>query len=277
MCRKLRDISKEEMIKIASTYANEKNATKKTIANDHNISVDMVSNVFIACFRQKLVDVATAINIAKKAIKNTSLYSGQEKTKKYYREMIFEMEIPAFLYNFGVIGFFLYCMPFLFIALYGVYVLIKKVKHVSVEYAMAVAGLCFAIAISFFQNSKEKAAMASGHSGFFLYSRGSGAGSFYRHNIVGGEELREIGVLSHALEIKQLAYGHKRISLRRELLQHPLQHIRRDLLDVVHENDPAVRRLRKDKIHRALYGFLARDFPVQIAFIELPVARIRIP
>ena len=62
----------EEMIKIASTYANEKNATKKTIANDHNISVDMVSNVFIACFRQKLVDVATAINIAKKAIKNTS-------------------------------------------------------------------------------------------------------------------------------------------------------------------------------------------------------------
>ena len=82
MCRKLRDISKEEMIKIASTYANEKNATKKTIANDHNISVDMVSNVFIACFRQKLVDVATAINIAKKAIKNTSLYSGQEKTKK---------------------------------------------------------------------------------------------------------------------------------------------------------------------------------------------------
>lgn len=90
MCRKLRDISKKEMIKIASTYANEKNATKKTIANDHNISVDMVSNVFIACFRQKLVDVATAINIAKKAIKNTSLYSGQEKTKKYYREMIFD-------------------------------------------------------------------------------------------------------------------------------------------------------------------------------------------
>ena len=41
------------------------------------------------------------------------------------------------------------CMPFLFIALYGVYVLIKKVKHVSVEYAMAVAGLCFAITISF--------------------------------------------------------------------------------------------------------------------------------
>lgn len=67
----------------------------------------------------------------------------------HYREMIFEMEIPAFLYNFGVIGFFLYCMPFVFIALYGVYVLIKRVKQVNVEYAMAVCGLCFAIAISF--------------------------------------------------------------------------------------------------------------------------------
>ena len=67
----------------------------------------------------------------------------------HYKEMIFEMEIPAFLYNFGVIGFFLYCMPFLFIALYGVYVLLKKAKHVSVEYVMTVAGLCFAIAISF--------------------------------------------------------------------------------------------------------------------------------
>lgn len=67
----------------------------------------------------------------------------------HYQEMIFEMEIPAFLFNFGVIGFFLYCMPFLFIAIYGIYVLLRRVKQVSVEYAMAVAGLCFAIIISF--------------------------------------------------------------------------------------------------------------------------------
>ena len=67
----------------------------------------------------------------------------------HYQEMIFEMEIPAFLYNFGVIGFFLYCMPFLFIALYGIYVILKRIKQVPVEYVMAVFGLCFAIIISF--------------------------------------------------------------------------------------------------------------------------------
>ncbi|MGN1326921.1 MAG: O-antigen ligase family protein, partial [Clostridia bacterium] len=67
----------------------------------------------------------------------------------HFYEMVFEMEVPAFLYNFGVIGFFIYFMPFLVIAIYGVYVLIKKVKNASVEFAMAVAGVGLAIAISF--------------------------------------------------------------------------------------------------------------------------------
>ena len=67
----------------------------------------------------------------------------------HFYEMIFEMEVPAFLYNFGVIGFFLYFMPFLVIALYGIYTMIRKVKKVSVEFAMLTTGLCFAILISF--------------------------------------------------------------------------------------------------------------------------------
>lgn len=67
----------------------------------------------------------------------------------HFYEMIFEMEVPAFLYNFGVIGFFLYFMPFFAIAVYGVYSLIKKIKTVSVEFAMVIAGLWFAIFISF--------------------------------------------------------------------------------------------------------------------------------
>lgn len=68
----------------------------------------------------------------------------------HFYELVFEMEVPAFLYNFGVIGFFLYCMPFIFIAIYGVYVLLKKVKEVTIEYAMSIIGLCFAIMVSFF-------------------------------------------------------------------------------------------------------------------------------
>ena len=67
----------------------------------------------------------------------------------HFYEMIFEMEVPAFLYNFGVIGFFLYFMPFLLIAVYGLYFAIKKIKNISVEFAMQILGLWFAITISF--------------------------------------------------------------------------------------------------------------------------------
>lgn len=67
----------------------------------------------------------------------------------HFYEMIFEMEVPAFLYNFGVIGFFLYLMPFLLIILYGSYVVVKKYKKVSIELAMSVVGAWFAIIISF--------------------------------------------------------------------------------------------------------------------------------
>ena len=67
----------------------------------------------------------------------------------HFYEMIFEMEVPAFLYNFGIIGFFLYFMPFLFVALYGVYTVIKNIKKVTVEFAMLVYGLWLEIIVSF--------------------------------------------------------------------------------------------------------------------------------
>jgi hypothetical protein len=63
--------------------------------------------------------------------------------------MIFEMEVPAFLYNFGIIGFFIYFMPFLIIPLYGLYIAYKNIKKITVEYAMLVAGSLFAIILSF--------------------------------------------------------------------------------------------------------------------------------
>ncbi len=67
----------------------------------------------------------------------------------HYYEMIFEMEVPAFLYNFGVIGFFMYFMPFMTIGIYGTYIMIKKFKLSNIEFAMSILGLWFAIAISF--------------------------------------------------------------------------------------------------------------------------------
>ena len=63
--------------------------------------------------------------------------------------MIFEMEVPAFLYNFGVVGFFLYFMPFLAIAIYGIYMVVKRRKDINIEFVMSVLGLWFAIFISF--------------------------------------------------------------------------------------------------------------------------------
>ena len=66
----------------------------------------------------------------------------------HFYEMVFEMEVPAILYNFGVLGFFLYLMPFFLIILFGAYVTVRKYKKVTIELAMAVAGACFAVIVS---------------------------------------------------------------------------------------------------------------------------------
>lgn len=68
----------------------------------------------------------------------------------HYREMIFEMEVPAFLFNFGIYGFILYFIPFFIIAIIGIYYCLKNLKKIKVETIMSVLGVCFAIAISFF-------------------------------------------------------------------------------------------------------------------------------
>ena len=68
----------------------------------------------------------------------------------HYYEMIFEMEVPAFLFNFGVYGFILYFMPFFIIAIVGIFYLIKNIKKISVEAIMSILGVSFAIATSLF-------------------------------------------------------------------------------------------------------------------------------
>ena len=67
-----------------------------------------------------------------------------------FRELILEMEIPAFLLNFGVIGFILYFIPFLSIWNYGVYIGIKNVKKINESYIMLLIGSGFVFALSFF-------------------------------------------------------------------------------------------------------------------------------
>jgi hypothetical protein len=67
----------------------------------------------------------------------------------HYYELIFEMEVPAFLYNFGILGLILYFGPFLFITIYGIVELVKNIKKSNTNTAMEIIALCFAIASSF--------------------------------------------------------------------------------------------------------------------------------
>ena len=67
-----------------------------------------------------------------------------------FRELVLEMEIPAFLFNFGILGFTLYFVPFLAIFVYGAYIAIKNIRKVDDEYLMVLLGSGFTFALSFF-------------------------------------------------------------------------------------------------------------------------------
>lgn len=53
-----------------------------------------------------------------------------------FRELVLEMEIPAFLFNFGLFGFTLYFVPFLSIFIYGIYFVFKYRKKIDDEFIM---------------------------------------------------------------------------------------------------------------------------------------------
>lgn len=67
-----------------------------------------------------------------------------------FRELIFEMEVPAILINFGIIGFILYLLPFLAVLFYALFKGIKVFKKYDDEYARLFLGCGFAFALSFF-------------------------------------------------------------------------------------------------------------------------------
>lgn len=62
--------------------------------------------------------------------------------------LILEMEVLALLFNFGLIGFILYFMPFLATFLYCIYVMFKNIKRVDIESIMYTFGVLISYAIS---------------------------------------------------------------------------------------------------------------------------------
>lgn len=64
-----------------------------------------------------------------------------------YGEMVLEMELPALLFNFGILGFILYVLPFVGLIIYS----IKKtyIGHVDISYVMNMFGVLLAGGLSF--------------------------------------------------------------------------------------------------------------------------------
>lgn len=69
--------------------------------------------------------------------------------KAQFRELVLEMEVPAFLFNFGLFGFILYFVPFLSISVYGLYFALGNLKRITSPYIMYLGGSWLAIFLSF--------------------------------------------------------------------------------------------------------------------------------
>lgn len=66
-----------------------------------------------------------------------------------YRELVLEMEIPAFLFNFGICGFILYFVPFLTIFIYASYKALKNIKRLDTQYILLLVAIFLSFAFAF--------------------------------------------------------------------------------------------------------------------------------
>lgn len=80
--------------------------------------------------------------------KNIGLILFGNGYKNQTGELVMEMETPALLLNFGLIGFTLYFGPFLAMFFYGLYRLYKQRKEVDIEFVMYLVGCGLAILLS---------------------------------------------------------------------------------------------------------------------------------
>jgi hypothetical protein len=64
-------------------------------------------------------------------------------------ELCLEMELFAILFNFGLIGFVLFALPFIYILIKGIINIFKKYKTIDIEYFMMVFALGLALLLSF--------------------------------------------------------------------------------------------------------------------------------
>ena len=99
-------------------YANE----KEIVSTDRRMQ-ELVYNIYLVKYQQNPITILFG---------NGHLAS--------YAELILEMETIAILLNFGIVGFVLYIVPFLVIFICGIYIGIKNIKKIDVDYVMLLAG-----------------------------------------------------------------------------------------------------------------------------------------
>ena len=63
-------------------------------------------------------------------------------------ELVWEMEVPAILLNFGICGFILYMIPFIYILKDAIIILIKKLKKIDTEFIMLFLGVILSFVLS---------------------------------------------------------------------------------------------------------------------------------
>lgn len=63
-------------------------------------------------------------------------------------ELVWEMEFPAFIFNFGLAGFILYMVPFLLILKEAVVIFIKKFKTIDTEFIMLLSAVILSFVLS---------------------------------------------------------------------------------------------------------------------------------
>lgn len=66
----------------------------------------------------------------------------------HFGELILEMEIPAFLFNFGIIGLILYFIPFFALFIFYIYYGIKNIKKIDDEFIFLLCGIFMSFALS---------------------------------------------------------------------------------------------------------------------------------
>ena len=110
---------------------------------------DICNNLKVTNNDQRTQQLIYNVLLVKNEANSVSILFGNGYLNNF-RELVLEMEIPAFLLNFGIIGFILFFIPFLSIFIYSIYIGFKNIKKIDEEYMMLCLGAGCVFALSFF-------------------------------------------------------------------------------------------------------------------------------